>query len=128
MMKSSAAPLANGRRTPLWAGLLVALCALVTATAQIFYKLGAARLPELVTNVPLLIGLALYGLSLFPFLAALRVGSVNVLYPVLATSYIWTSLLSSLIFHEDINAVRWLGMAIIFAGMVFIGHGSRRDT
>ena len=44
-----------------YAVLLMILCTFLTSIAQVFYKIGALRLPELITNYHILVGLVLYG-------------------------------------------------------------------
>ncbi|MAG08129.1 hypothetical protein CMO89_01545 [Candidatus Woesearchaeota archaeon] len=109
---------------------LVFICTLVTSTAQILYKLGANRLSldifSLITNVPLFLGIILYVTAAAILLISLKYGELSVLYPVVATSYIWVSLLSSQVFGEVINASKWIGIIFIIVGVSLIGIGSRK--
>jgi len=111
--------------TKWFAIVLMLVCTAFTSVAQIFYKYGAARLPEIFTNYPLLIGLFLYGLGAVIFVTALKFGEVTVLYPIIATSYVWVSILSWFIFSETINVFKWLGILAIVAGITTIAFGSK---
>lgn len=102
------------------------VCTLFTSIAQIFYKFGAMKLPVIFTNYHLFIGLFLYGFGAVIFVTALKFGEVTVLYPVIATSYVWVSMLSWIIFSEIINIYKWLGIAFIVAGIMTIALGSKR--
>ena len=57
-----------------------------------------------------------------------RGGEVSVLYPIIATSYIWVSFLSIFFLNEIMNIFKWLGVAFIIAGIVSIGYGSKSAT
>ena len=58
-------------------------------------------------------------------IVALRGGEVSVLYPIIATSYIWVSFLSIYFLGEVMNAYKWLGVISIIAGIALIGYGSK---
>jgi len=117
-------------KTKSWAIGLVFMCTLITSTAQILYKLGANRLSldifSLLTNVPLFLGIFLYLVAAVILLLALKHGELSVLYPIVATSYIWVSLLSSYFFKEVINTYKWIGIFFIIIGVTLIGIGSRK--
>lgn len=110
----------------LTAVLLMIVCTAFTSIAQVFYKIGASRLPEFFTNYPLLSGLVLYGIGSVIFIFALKGGDVTLLYPIIATSYIWVTILSNYFFKEIINAHKIAGIALIIIGISTIGYGSRR--
>lgn len=118
--------------TKTWSIALMFLCTGFTSIAQVFYKLGANKLEfnwqSLITNHYLLIGLILYGIGAVIMILAFKGGEVSVLYPIVATSYIWVTLLSLYFFHEAINVFRWVGVSIILLGIIFIGIGSKDNT
>jgi len=115
--------------TKLWAIGLIILCTAFTSVAQVFYKAGAKALEfnliSLITNIPLIIGLALYGIGAVLMILAFKGGEVSVLYPIIATSYIWVTLLSFLLFNENVNAFRIIGILFIVFGVVFVSVGSK---
>ncbi len=118
-------------KTKTWAIGLVFMATLITSTAQILYKMGADRLSldvfSVLTNVPLFLGILLYLVAATVLLLALKHGELSVLYPIVATSYIWVSLLSSRFFGEVINIYKWIGIIIIVIGVVLIGIGSKKS-
>ena|SRR3989338_6619762 len=118
--------------TKLWAFGLVLFCTLLTSAAQIFYKFGADKLEinfiSLITNYYLIAGLFLYGIGAVLLITALKGGELSVLYPVIATSYIWVSFLSSYFFSDTINFYRWMGIITIIIGISFIGLGSKKGS
>jgi len=115
--------------TKLWAIGLIVLCTAFTSIAQVFYKIGAKTLEfdilSLITNVPLIIGMVLYGIGAVLMIIAFKGGEVSVLYPIIATSYIWVTLLSFYLFNESINVLRVVGILLIVFGVVFVSIGSK---
>ena len=115
--------------TKAWAIGLMVLCTAFTSMAQVFYKLGAARLEfdlfALITNLPLITGMVLYILGAVIMIIAFKGGEVSVLYPVVATSYIWVSLMSVYFFNESLNLFKLMGIFVIITGVVFISLGSK---
>jgi len=108
--------------------LLMILCTVLTSIAQVFYKLGALRLPELITNYHILAGLILYGLGALIMITAFKFGEVTLLYPIIATSYIWVALLSWIIFSESIGFLKVAGIVFIMAGITVTALGSKKKT
>ncbi len=103
---------------------------LLTSSAQIFYKKGAQGIilgdfRSVVTNYPLMLGLFLYFIGAGILILALRGGELSVLYPLVALSYVWVSILSMIFLGETMNAFKWSGVGMIILGMFFIGKGSR---
>ena len=114
--------------TKLWAMLLVLFTTLLTSSAQILYKLGIPSLEfsikGIFTDYYLISGLVLYGIGAILIIISFRGGEVSVLYPLIATSYIWVSLLSVRFLGEAMNFFKWLGVASIILGIALIGYGS----
>ena len=114
--------------TKKWAIALMVAVTLLTSTAQILYKFGSARLPAIFTNYCLISGLFLYGIGAILMITAFKAGEVTVLYPIVATSYIWVALLSSYFFSESINYLKIIGIALIFLGVTSVSMGSKKDA
>ena len=118
--------------TKLWAMGLVLFCTLLTSSAQIFYKQAVETLSfsliSIITNVYLIIGLALYAIGGILIIISFRGGEVSTLYPIIATSYIWVSFLSIYFLNESMNMFKWLGVFTIISGIILIGYGSNRDA
>ena len=118
-------------KTKKWAILLVAFTTFLNAAAQILFKLGVEKFSEfslfsLLTNYFLILGFALYGISAVLLIYALRHGELSILYPVVALTFIWVSLLSHQYIDGDfMNLEKWGGVFLIFLGVSSIGVGSR---
>lgn len=114
--------------TQLWAIGLVVSATLVGAFGPILLKKASAKrlskIDSLLTNYHLFGGVALYVLGTILFIPALKGGDLSVLYPFVALSYIWVSLLSVKFLGEEMNRLKWAGIALIIIGVSFIGIGS----
>ncbi|MFH1510780.1 MAG: EamA family transporter [Candidatus Woesearchaeota archaeon] len=115
-----------------WAFGLMFLCTFLTSVAQFFYKKAAMQLSFSISgilfNMPLYIGAGLYILGALLMLVALRGGDLSSLYPVIATSFIWVTLLSAYLLHEHVSITKYIGIASIMAGISMIGYGSRGNN
>jgi uncharacterized membrane protein len=112
----------------LWAILLVISATLVGAFGPILLKKASEKklssIRALSTNYHLFGGVALHGLGTLLFIPALKGGDLSVLYPFVALTYVWVSLLSVKFLGEKMNMLKWLGIAMIIIGVSFIGVGS----
>jgi multidrug transporter EmrE-like cation transporter len=109
---------------------LVFCCTLLGAAAQILLKAGANQLAHpglvaMVTNLSLLGGLSLYGVSTLLLVLALKDGELSMLYPVIALTYVWVTLLSLFIFHDRVNPIKMAGIATIVIGVGVLGRGGK---
>jgi multidrug transporter EmrE-like cation transporter len=114
--------------------LLVFLCTLIGAAAQVFFKLGAmsiggktlaqvlANPVPVILNPSLLMAYSLYGINTALLTLALRKGQLSVLYPVISLTYVWVTLLSIMIFQEHMNFMKAVGLAIVVAGVAVLGR------
>jgi len=109
---------------------LVFGCTILGAAAQILMKSGANSLMPgligLVTNIPLLGGYTLYGLSTILLVLAFKDGELSLLYPVIALTYVWVTVLSLVIFHDKANPFKMAGIVIIVIGVAVLGRGGKR--
>jgi multidrug transporter EmrE-like cation transporter len=115
--------------------LLVGCGTLLSAAAQILIKSGSAALPPhasfvqtavgMITIPKLFLGYALYGFYTVVLTLALRHGELSVLYPVIALTFVWVTIASAVVFHEDMNAAKLAGIAIIMAGVAVLGRGDK---
>ena len=116
---------------PVRAIVLVFLCTLSGAGAQILLKYGTNHLTRAgalgyLLNAPLLAGLVLYGVNTVLLVMALRHGHLSVLYPIIALTYVWVTILSPMFFADHLNAFKVTGVSFIVAGVSLIGRGSRQ--
>ncbi|HLG23760.1 MAG TPA: EamA family transporter [Candidatus Nanoarchaeia archaeon] len=115
--------------TKLWAILTLLFTTLLTSSAQILYKKGVdsfgSGILGIVTNQYLIGGMILYAIGGILMIISFRGGEVSVLYPIIATSYVWVSFLSIFFLNEHMSTFKWLGVVTIIAGIASIGLGSR---
>lgn len=115
--------------TKLWAALLVLFTTFLTSSAQLLWKKGSAALafniPSIAANYYIIGGILLYVVGGTLLIISFRGGEVSVLYPIIATSYIWVSFLSIIFLGEIMNLYKWIGVAAIIAGIISIGYGSK---
>ncbi len=115
--------------------MLVGLGTVLSAAAQILIKSGAGHLPPhagfvqtaigMITVPALFFGYALYGVYTVVLTLALRHGELSVLYPVIALTFVWVAIASVVMFHEDMNAAKLAGIAIIMLGVAVLGRGDK---
>jgi multidrug transporter EmrE-like cation transporter len=124
--------LASRRRRSL---LIVIGCTLIGAAAQVLLKFGASHLSHpnlwqatlgIFTNPYLFGGYALYGVFAALLVVALRDGELSLLYPVIALNYAWVSVLSVVIFHEQMNPMKIAGVTVIILGVAVLGRGGSK--
>jgi len=100
------------------------------AIAQILFKIGVRNLAltpiGLLTNVPLIAGCAFYGLFTIAMVLALREGELSMLYPIIALTYVWVTLLSYWLLKETPNVYKNLGIVTIVIGVAVLGRGGRK--
>jgi multidrug transporter EmrE-like cation transporter len=109
---------------------LVFSCTILGAAAQMLMKIGLSRpnylgLVGLLTSLPLLAGYSLYGLNTVLMVFALRDGELSILYPIIALTYVWVTILSVLFFHESMNVFKLLGVAVVVTGVTVLGRGGK---
>ena len=109
--------------------LLILITTFLTSAAQILFKTTANDLVfdivKIITNYNLLIGLLLYLIGGILVIISFRYGEITILYPILATSYVWVNFLSNYFFEEQINVFKWTGIAAIIIGVSLLGFGKK---
>ncbi|MEO5657661.1 MAG: hypothetical protein ABIO65_02295 [Nitrospiria bacterium] len=115
--------------------IAVSAATFIQVMGQMLIKRGADALgasPTLMqtamgmfTILPLFCGYALYGLFTVIMVFALRHGELSVLYPIMALSYVWVSIVAVVFYHEPISALQILGVAVIVSGVAVLGRGSQ---
>ena len=97
------------------------------ALGQYLYKSGAddagLTLASYVFNPRLLSGAVCYLGVMMLFIAAFRKGgSLTVLYPTYATTFIWAAVIAFLAYGTPIKAINVGGMAFLILGMYLMGR------
>ena len=135
-MATVAAALPTNRAQRRRALLMVTSCTIIGAFAQLLIKSGANTLPghlsfdvasllAIVTNIKVIAGYSLYGINTLLLVLALRHAELSILYPIIALTYVWVSLLSIFVLHENMNWDRAIGIALIVFGVAVIGRETR---
>jgi multidrug transporter EmrE-like cation transporter len=123
--------------------MLVFSCTLIGALAQILVKqgtgqLGASHLTlgqvmhkpalfvqfclSMMTNMKLFIGYCMYGVNTFLMALALKGRELSRLYPIIALTYVWVTILSLFVLpDEHLNFFRSAGIAFIVGGVSILG-------
>ncbi|MFC1690540.1 EamA family transporter [Nanoarchaeota archaeon] len=118
-------------KTRPFAILIVLLCTLLTSLGQLFLKFGANKLSlsfyAIIMNYNLIIGCFFYGMGAILLIVALKYGELSVLYPFIALSFIWVSILSMIFLSEIMTTGKWVGIAVIVVGVSLIGWGANHD-
>ncbi len=118
-------------KTKSWAIIVMFLLTFLTSSAQILWKLGVEKISfnitSILTNWQIILGIFLYAIAGTMMIISFRGGEVSVLYPIVATSYIWVNILSIYFLKESMNIFKWAGVTIIFFGIVLIGLGSKKS-
>lgn len=76
---------------------------------------------QLAFNPLFLLAVALYILGFLIWLVVISKLDLSYAYPILALAYCFVPLLSWWAFGEHVSPLRWVGIAIIFAGVVVVG-------
>ena len=69
-------------------------------------------------------GIFFYGLSTLFYIVALRKEELSIIYPLVSTTYVWTTLFSVKFLKEEMNQWKWIGLFGIILGVILIGVGS----
>jgi len=110
--------------------LLTAVAAFIGSIGQLKFKQGANNLQwdikMLLTNYDLIIAVTVYALSTVLYVYALSKGSLSILYPIIATSYIWTMIFSKVFLKEPVGLTSWAGVFFILLGVALIATQAGR--
>lgn len=115
-------------KTPAISILFFLLASLLGAAGQFFYREGARRasggLMGYLMNGRILVGVACYIGVMTLFVAAFKKGgSLTVLYPVYASTFIWAALIALWVDGQPIRMANVAGMALLVGGMYLMGKG-----
>lgn len=115
--------------------ILVLLCTVIGAAAQLLLKLGSrtvvtdslwATAWSMAINFPLILGLSLYGLSTVLFIHALRNEQLSLLYPLISLTYIWVTIVSVALLGESLSFWKVAGVMVIVTGVALLGKDNSR--
>ncbi len=110
--------------------LLVCCCTVSGAAAQLLMKIGMTHfVPNpwaIVTNFSLMAGYVLYGLNTLLLVIALRDGELSMLYPIIALTYVWVTVLSYTLLREPPNIFKNMGIGAIVLGVAVLGRNGKK--
>lgn len=100
--------------------------ALFGALGQYLYKSGAdvasGTISSYIINPRLLAGVVCYIAVMVLFVAAFKKGgSLTVLYPIYASTFIWAALIALYAYGTPIKVLNIAGMALLVGGMYLMG-------
>ncbi len=113
--------------------LIVILATLLSATAQILFKTASGKIDFTFTsflfNIPLIFGFVVYAMVAILFIIALKDGELTVLYPILATAYIWVAIASPFFFPTDsLTVIKIMGILTIIGGVYCMARGLQHTS
>ena len=116
-------------QTPILALVCVIAASILGAGGQYLFKAGVDRTGErwlsFLTSPWPWTGMACYVAVMGLFTTAFRAGgSVTVLYPVYATTFIWAAIMGWMLYAQPIRPVHVLGMLLLVLGMYLMGIGN----
>ena len=117
-------------------------CTLIGAAAQMLIKQGSAQLAThvtlgqllkspalffhfalgMVTNTKLFFGYSFYAVNVLLIAMALKGRELSRLYPIIALTYVWVTLLSLTLLNEHINFFKAVGICFIVGGVSLLGR------
>ncbi len=131
----AAAPSTSGTLRRRKAIILVIFCTVLGAAAQILLKIGSRTVDtgslwsiglSMALNLPLILGLSLYGLSTVLFIHALRNEQLSLLYPLISLTYIWVTFVSVALLGESLSVWKVAGVLVIVSGVALLGKDDSR--
>jgi multidrug transporter EmrE-like cation transporter len=113
-------------RTPPIAIVCVLVASLLGAVGQFLFKTASHQAKggplAVLVNPWALLGMACYVTVMLLFTHAFRKGgTVAVLYPIYATTFIWAAIIAATWYGDAIRPVHMVGMVLLLAGMFLMG-------
>ncbi len=104
--------------------ILVIVSSVIGAVGGFMFKQSTKNLKfkiiALMKNKELIFGFILFALAAIIYIIALTGGELNVLYPISALTYIWSTIMAKYYLKEKINTLKWSGIVLIIIGSIFI--------
>lgn len=100
------------------------------STGQLALKLGLSRMPkfswtvafwgDLLTNWWFLLSGILCGSAALLWMYILKHYPLSMAYPMASMGYVFVLVLAVVFLHEEVDWQRWIGVALIMTGCVFV--------
>ena len=112
--------------TPAISIIYFLIASFMGALGQYLYKSGAVAatgtFASFILNWRILAGMVCYTSVMVLFVAAFRKGgSLTVLYPIYATTFIWAAIIALIVYATPIKPLNVAGMAMLIGGMYLMG-------
>lgn len=115
---------------------LLMLGVLLNASAQLLLKAGMNRIGEfefhltnvlpigvqVATNLPILLGLAAYVVSVLVWMMVLSRVDVSMAYPMVSLGYVINAIAAYFLFAEPLSALRVSGIFVILLGVFLVAR------
>ena len=114
--------------TPMSSIVLVLGGSVIGSLGAVFLKMGAERLRygfRHLFNLKLATGSGLFLSSSVPYLIAIKHGELSVLFPMVSFGYVCGLFWSRMFFGEPFTRAKFLGLALILTGVIFVGLGKQ---
>jgi drug/metabolite transporter (DMT)-like permease len=127
------------RNTQLKNRIFIALVVFSNSVGNLLMGFAMERMPDfsktpflsyvlfVCTNVWLLLGVVLMIVYMIAQLSMFSWADLSYVLPVTASTYVFSALLSKLFLHETVSTVRWLGIALISFGVIFVAETPVRE-
>lgn len=116
--------------------LLLMLGVLLNASAQLLLKMGMTRIGEfefqlsnvvpiglqIASNIPIMLGIAAYVISVFVWMLVLSRVDVSMAYPMVSLGYVVNAIAAFYLFAEPLSALRVGGIFIILMGVFMVAR------
>lgn len=118
--------------TPISSMICFLIAAFLGAIGQYLYQSGATSVSagwsQFLVSPRILGGVACYVAVMVLFVIAFRLGgSMAVLYPLYASTFIWAALIARWIYQTPISRIHVLGWFLLIAGMACMGWTGKPD-
>ena len=114
--------------------MLVIFEVLCNVAAQISLKMGMARIGhftfqsinivpigwQIITSPWIMVGLAIYVISMIIWLMVLSRIEVSIAYPLTSLGYVLNGVVAYFLLHENITSVRIIGIVVILVGVFLV--------
>ncbi|MBR9703540.1 hypothetical protein GOV10_05855 [Candidatus Woesearchaeota archaeon] len=105
--------------------LLMVLCTLFLASSQFLMKLASKNIAfsfeGIFLNWAFISALAMAGFGAVLMTFAFKHGDMSSLFPLIALSFIWTTIIAAQVFEELIGSFVYTGIILIIIGVVVLG-------
>lgn len=113
-------------KTPMVSIVCVLIASVLGAAGQFLFKTASGQAKAGILSVLkspwAIVGMLCYVTVMLLFTHAFRKGgTVTVLYPIYASTFIWAAVMALVLYGEPIRPIHLVGMALLVVGMFLMG-------